>query len=121
MKETYIEHRPWGKFEQFTHNELSTVKIITVQPRQQLSLQYHHHREEYWRVVGGSGEVVIGDETLSARTGDSFYIPQGTVHRMQTLDDTLVILEIAYGEFDEEDIVRLEDKYGRSSPSNSTT
>ena len=114
MKETYTETRPWGQFEQLTHNEQTTVKIITVQPGQQLSLQYHNHREEYWRVLAGQGEVVLGDETLPAKKGDEFHIPTKAVHRMQTQDKELVILEIAYGNFDEEDIVRLEDKYGRT-------
>ena len=114
MKDTYTENRPWGSFERLTYNEQTTVKIITVKPGAQLSLQYHHHREEYWRVIDGEGEIVLGEKTISAKKGDSFHIPQGTKHRMQTKDKEMVILEISYGEFDEEDIVRLEDKYGRS-------
>ncbi len=114
MKEMFVEQRPWGQFEQFTHNEQTTVKIITVKPGQQLSLQYHHHREEFWRVLSGQGEVVIGEDTIPATQGDNFHIPKKAIHRMQTQDKELVILEIAYGNFDEEDIVRLEDKYGRS-------
>jgi len=113
MKEIHKETRPWGDFERLTHNELTTVKIITVQPNQQLSLQYHNHREEYWRILHGSGEVVIGDQTILAQKGDGFHIPKKAVHRMQTQDNTMVVLEISYGIFDEEDIVRLEDKYGR--------
>lgn len=114
MKQPYTETRPWGDFEQFTHNEQTTVKIITVKPHKKLSLQYHNHREEYWRVLDGQGEVVIDGTTHPANKGDSFHIPTNAVHRMQTGSETLVILEIAYGDFDEDDIVRLEDEYGRT-------
>ncbi len=113
MKKTYIEKRPWGHFERFTENEQTTVKHIHVKPHSRLSLQYHNHREEYWRVITGQGEVIIGENTHPARPGDSFFIPKQTVHRIQTTDNDLLILEIAYGEFDEEDIVRIQDVYGR--------
>ncbi|MFT4250130.1 MAG: phosphomannose isomerase type II C-terminal cupin domain [Candidatus Woesearchaeota archaeon] len=114
MKETHTETRPWGRFERLTHNEKTTVKIITVEANQQLSLQYHNHREEYWRVLEGKGEVVLGEETLAAKKEDEFFIPTRTKHRMQTKNEQMIVLEISYGEFDEEDIIRLEDKYGRN-------
>lgn len=110
---TYIEERPWGRFEQFTHNQPSTVKIITVRPNEELSLQYHKNRDEFWRIIGGSGQVVIGEEVLEAKTGDEFLVPRGTKHRMITGSEQMRVLEIALGEFDEDDIVRLEDKYKR--------
>lgn len=107
------ETRPWGTFERFTLNEASTIKIITVSPNEQLSLQTHEHRDEHWRVLAGSGTVVVGDDTLPATVGDTFYIARGTKHRMAGGREGLVILEIATGQFDEADITRLEDKYGR--------
>jgi mannose-6-phosphate isomerase-like protein (cupin superfamily) len=109
----YSETRPWGKFEQFCHNEQVTVKIITVNPDSELSLQYHNHRDEFWRVVGGSGQVVMGDSTFDVKEGDEFFIPRKTNHQMKTKDDTLKMMEISFGKFDEKDIVRLKDIYGR--------
>lgn len=111
--EKYSEERPWGKFEQFCHNETVTVKIITVKPNSRLSLQYHHHREEFWRVISGSGQIVLGEKTLDANVGDEFVIPTKAKHRMMTTDSEMQIMEISYGEFDENDIVRLSDDYNR--------
>jgi len=121
MNTPYKEERPWGDFEQFCHNEEVTVKIITVKPSSKLSLQFHHHRDEYWRVISGSGCFVIGEELRTVVEGDECFIPKETVHRMMTTDHEMKVLEIAYGTFDEEDIVRLEDDYDRvSTPMAST-
>ena len=108
------EVRPWGNFERFTLNEASTIKIITVSPNEELSLQTHEHRDEHWRVLAGSGTVVVGDETLPAKLGDTFYIPRGAKHRIAGGPEGLQLLEIATGQFDEADITRLEDRYGRT-------
>ncbi len=105
--------RPWGGFEQFTLNEQTTVKILTVHAGEAFSLQTHAHRDEFWRVLAGSGSITVGDTTREAHVGDSFYIPQGTTHRAQGGIDTMQILEIAFGAFDESDITRLDDRYGR--------
>ncbi|MFT4303062.1 MAG: phosphomannose isomerase type II C-terminal cupin domain [Candidatus Woesearchaeota archaeon] len=112
-KKTYIEERPWGKFEQFTHNELSTVKILTIKDGEMPSVQYHHKRDELWRIIGGKGKVLQGEEWKSANIGDEFFIPKGTIHTGTGEGDDLKVLEISFGDFDEDDIVRLEDKYGR--------
>ena len=112
---TFIMEKPWGKFEQFTHNEISTVKILTVKPEEHLSLQYHHKREEFWRVIKGKLIVTIGDKKINAKEGDEFFIPKEAKHTAEGIgEEEAKILEISYGEFDEEDIVRLEDKYGRA-------
>ncbi|OGC88606.1 mannose-6-phosphate isomerase [Candidatus Adlerbacteria bacterium RIFOXYC1_FULL_48_26] len=108
------EERPWGNFEQFTANETSTVKLITVREGESISLQTHQHRSEYWRVVSGNGVVTIGSEELPATIGAEFYIEQGVAHRLTGGNGGLCILEIAFGTFDENDITRLEDKYGRA-------
>ena len=113
VKKKYIEQKPWGQFEQFTHNEPVTVKIITVNPNQALSLQYHHNREEFWKVIFGKGEVTIGDTICQAQEGDEFFIAHGQKHRIQTNSSLVKVLEISFGDFDENDIVRLEDKYNR--------
>jgi mannose-6-phosphate isomerase len=107
------EKRPWGRFEQFCHNQECTVKIITVKPHSKLSLQYHRNREEFWRVVEGSGRIVLGEKTFEARAGDEFFIKKLQKHRMMTTECEMKVLEISFGTFDEQDIVRLEDAYNR--------
>ena len=113
MKKKIIDERPWGKFEQFTHNEVSTVKILTVKPGEKLSLQYHYNREEFWRVLSGEPIVLVGDEEKQAKKGDEFFIAKEANHRLMGGNETAEILEIAFGDFDENDIVRVEDNYGR--------
>ncbi len=105
--------RPWGSFTRFTNNEPSTVKLINVNAGEQLSLQYHSKREEFWKVLSGSPEIIIGEEKFRAEVGDEFTVKTGMKHRISAPVDAVTILEIAQGEFDEEDIVRLEDKYNR--------
>lgn len=111
----YREERPWGEFVEFTRNTPSTVKIITVKPGESLSLQRHHNRDEFWRVLDGAGSVTVGDQSLEASAGAEFFIPRETNHRMTAADGkSLVVLEISTGNFSDEDIERLEDKYGRA-------
>jgi mannose-6-phosphate isomerase-like protein (cupin superfamily) len=110
---TYSEQRPWGGFEQFCLNRKATVKIIHVASHAELSLQFHHHRDEFWRVIDGQGIIVIGDEMRVGKKGDEFFIPCETTHQIKTEGSTVDILEISFGDFDEDDIVRLSDKYGR--------
>ncbi len=106
--------RPWGEFERFTLNESTTVKIITVKPGEAFSLQTHLHRSEFWRITSGSGTVTVGNAQRAAQTGDTFFIHEGEIHRAEGGPNGLQFLEIAFGNFDETDITRLEDKYGRS-------
>jgi mannose-6-phosphate isomerase-like protein (cupin superfamily) len=107
-----IEERPWGKFEQFTLNEKSTVKILTINAGEAFSLQNHEHRAEFWHVLEGKAKITVGGGTVNAEPGDEFLIGPGTNHRIEGITKTKV-LEIAFGEFDEADIKRLEDKYNR--------
>jgi mannose-6-phosphate isomerase-like protein (cupin superfamily) len=108
------ETRPWGTFERFTLNEKTTVKIITVNAGAAFSLQTHAHRDEFWRVLSGSGTVTAGSEKKEAHAGDSFFVKAGAEHRVECADEPLTFLEIAFGDFDESDITRLEDRYGRA-------
>ncbi len=105
--------RPWGSFTRFTNNETSTVKLLYVNKGEQLSLQYHSKREEFWKIVIGSPTIVIGDDVFDSKPGDEFTVQVGVKHRISAPNDDVVILEISKGEFDEDDIVRLEDVYGR--------
>jgi mannose-1-phosphate guanylyltransferase/mannose-1-phosphate guanylyltransferase/mannose-6-phosphate isomerase len=110
----YKEERPWGDFERFTLNEPTTVKIITVKAGEAFSLQTHEHRDEFWRILRGSGTAHIGDAEHEAREGDSFFSPRHAEHRMTGGPEGVTFLEIAFGSFDEDDITRLADKYGRA-------
>ena len=110
------ETRPWGFFERFTLNEPSTVKIIHVKPHQELSLQTHHKRAEFWYILTGIGEVTIHGLARPAKAQDEFEIPAGASHRIAAGPDEVFFLEIALGNFSESDETRLEDDYGRNSP-----
>lgn len=106
--------RPWGTFERFTLNQPSTVKIVTVKPGCVLSLQTHAHRSEFWHIVAGEGYAVIDGARREARAGDEFFVSKGAPHRIGAGSQELVFLEIALGDFDEEDVVRIDDAYGRA-------
>lgn len=108
------EERPWGNFRQFTHNDTSTVKILFIKKGEAFSLQYHNLRTEFWKVLSGSPEITVGDKTVLAKPGDEFEILPKMNHRVKANDEDVQVLEISAGDFDENDIVRLEDKYGRS-------
>lgn len=90
------------------------MKTITVSPGQALSLQFHHKREEFWKIISGGGKVVIGEDAFDAAPGKEFFVPKGVKHRIIAGEEAVVFLEISFGEFDEDDIVRLEDNYGRA-------
>ena len=109
------EVRPWGNFERFTLNEKTTVKIITVNAGQSISLQTHAHRDEFWRVLKGSGTVHINGKDTEAREGDTFFGKREQEHRITGCPGGFICLEIAFGDFDENDIKRLEDNYGRAA------
>jgi len=109
----YQEERPWGNFRQFTHNVLSTVKIITVKPGEVLSLQSHNKRSEFWHVIRGSGIIEIENTKYNVKEGDEYDIPLGAKHRLSAGKSGIEVLEIATGDFNENDIVRFKDKYGR--------
>ncbi len=108
------EDRPWGNFERFTLNENSTVKIITVKANEAISLQTHKYRDEFWKVLSGSGIIVIDDKENSTQTGDDFFCPRLSKHRFIGGPTGMTVLEIAFGAFDEEDIERIDDRYGRN-------
>ena len=109
--------KPWGYFEQYTHNLPCTVKIITVAPGGTLSRQYHEKRDELWVVLDRGACVELDGEVLYPEVEEKLFIPRGTVHRLSSVGgDEVRVLEISFGAFDEDDIVRLEDVYGRVGP-----
>jgi len=107
------ETRPWGRFERFTLNERCTVKLVYLDGDKRLSLQYHEKRSEFWKVVKGPVKVQVGNDTRTLQTGESLTIPIKAKHRLMGAGADAIILEISTGEFDESDIVRLEDDYKR--------
>ena len=108
-------HRPWGTYSTLKEEDGYQVKRITVAPGQKLSLQYHHKRAEHWVVTQGKAIVQIGDEEFEIGPGEYRYIPLGEKHRLTNIGDgELVLVEVQVGSYlGEDDIVRVEDIYGR--------
>ena len=110
------EERPWGFSERFTLNEPATVKIMRIKPHQRFSLQTHAKRAEFWRILSGNGTVTVNGLEHLAKVSDEFEILVGAPHRAAAGEEELCFLEIALGDFNEHDETRLEDDYGRTSP-----
>ena len=111
----YKETRPWGTFENLLDVDYCKVKQIIIKPGQAPSYQYHFKRSEIWVVVKGKGQLKLDDEISSVKTGQTIYIPLKSKHQIKnTGDEDLIFIEVQMGEyFGEDDIVRLEDNYGR--------
>ena len=107
--------RPWGHYQNLEEGPGFLVKRIMVKPGAKLSLQFHHRRAEHWVVVSGTATVTNGDDVLTLSENQSTYIPVGAQHRLENAtDDPLHLIEVQSGDYiSEEDIVRLEDTYGR--------
>lgn len=111
-----IYQRPWGFYKTTVMNDYFQSKIISVNPKSQLSLQSHKRREEHWIVAHGTGTVQLDDTILDVHCGSSIFIPKGCKHRLTNTDDkeNLIITEVQIGDyFGEDDIIRYEDIYGR--------
>lgn len=106
--------RPWGSFKQFTNNEDSTVSLMSVLPGQRLSLQSHTGRAELWIILDDGVTVQVGDKISDYMAGDEIWIPPNTPHRLScNTDHPLRVLEIAFGNWQQQDIKRYEDDYER--------
>ncbi|MDY6919169.1 MAG: mannose-1-phosphate guanylyltransferase/mannose-6-phosphate isomerase [Pseudomonadota bacterium] len=110
-------HRPWGRFDSVDGGDRYQVKRITVKPGARLSTQLHHHRAEHWVVVRGTAKVRRGEDSILLTENQSVYIPLGEVHFLENPGKIpLEIIEIQTGAYlGEDDIIRLNDQYGRSS------
>ncbi len=109
--------RPWGEFTALDEGTSWYLKTIRILPGKRLSLQYHHHRSEFWMLVEGDATATLRDESGKDRTFklkqfSVMEIPKRATHRLQSVKGC-VIVEIAKGNFDENDIVRLHDDHGR--------
>lgn len=115
MQHTQV-HRPWGTYETMDSGQRFQTKRIVVKPGAKLSLQKHHHRSEHWVVVSGTAEVTVGEKTFLLQENQSTYIPAGEVHRLANPGRVpLHLIEVQCGPYlGEDDIVRLEDTYGRN-------
>ena len=116
----YIEHRPWGSFENLLDEDYCKVKRIIVKPGQRLSYQYHHKRKETWVIVKGVATITLDDNTYDYKEGYTINIPTKTKHRVKNkTNEDLIFIETQSGTyFGEDDIVRLEDDYGRDNDEN---
>jgi mannose-1-phosphate guanylyltransferase/mannose-6-phosphate isomerase len=108
--------RPWGSYKNLQAGTNFLVKEINVSPGVQLSLQYHNHRAEHWVVVEGSARVTNGDDIFDLYPNQSTYIPVGVRHRLENIGSkTLRLIEVQTGNLiNEEDIVRIQDDFGRA-------
>ncbi|MGI6656343.1 MAG: mannose-1-phosphate guanylyltransferase/mannose-6-phosphate isomerase [Desulfobulbus sp.] len=110
-------YRPWGSYTTLEQQERFQIKRITVKPGGRLSLQMHHHRYEHWVVVSGTAKVWKGDQVVLLNENEAVYIPSCTVHRLENPGVIpLELIEVQIGSYlGEDDIVRLDDVYGRAS------
>jgi mannose-1-phosphate guanylyltransferase/mannose-6-phosphate isomerase len=109
-------YRPWGCYDAIDNGDRYQVNLIRVKPGGSLSLQIHHHRAEHWIVVKGTALVQKGDEEYLLSENESTYIPVGIAHRLSNPGKIpLEIVEVQSGPYlEEDDVIRLEDSYGRS-------
>lgn len=104
--------RPWGFFQKLVENAPVSVKVITVEPGHRLSLQTHEQRDEMWLVLDVPMTVTVDDREWRAEVGELVWVPAQAPHRMSNDGTTRArVVEVAFGEFDEDDIVRLQDDY----------
>ena len=106
--------RPWGSFYQYANNEDCTVSLMTVLPGQRLSLQSHTGRAELWIVIDDGAIVQVGDDIRTYNSGDEIWIPANERHRLSCNGEKPVrVLEVAFGNWQQEDIKRYDDDYKR--------
>ena len=108
--------RPWGTYETLIKEDGYQVKRITVFQGQKLSLQYHHKRSEHWVITQGIAIVQVDNEEFETHAGEYKFIPLGTKHRLTNIgEEELILVEVQIGNYlGEDDIVRIEDSYGRA-------
>jgi mannose-6-phosphate isomerase-like protein (cupin superfamily) len=106
--------RPWGKFRSFPFDQAGSIKIITVNPGEALSLQYHMKRSEFWVILDEGLEVTCGDRVWEPNANEEIFIPSEVPHRVRCIGQNPArIMEIWIGKSSESDITRLDDNYGR--------
>ena len=116
MAKLITESRPWGSFTVLDEDIGYKVKRISVNSGHKLSLQFHRHRSEHWTVVQGKATVTVGREIKKLKVNESVYIPVKEKHALANEGEELLqLIEVQIGDYlEEDDIVRLEDRYGRT-------
>ena len=113
LQEITTVEKPWGGFIQYVLNQPVTVKILEIRAGEQVSYQYHHQRSELWIPLDEGACLKLDGKVQRPKPMEPVFIPQGAKHQLIGESKDYRILEISFGHFDEEDIVRLSDKYGR--------
>lgn len=115
MSDSRRDERPWGHYEVLTAAKGSQVKRIEIYPGKRFSLQKHLKRSEKWIFVTGRGRVTLGTREIEVGPGSFVEVPCGEVHRVHNIGEApLVLVEVQFGEYlGEDDIIRLEDDFGR--------
>jgi mannose-6-phosphate isomerase-like protein (cupin superfamily) len=115
MTEGETARKPWGFFEVLANEPDHRVKRFTINPRSRLSLQRHQKRQEHWFVLRGEAVATLGDRKVTLVPGSSVDVPLRTIHRIENLkEEAFVFIEVQRGEyFEDDDIERLADDYGR--------
>lgn len=120
IDDTILEHeifpRIWGFYKTTMLNDFCQCKILTLKPKSSISLQKHMRREEHWIIVNGYGKAIVGPKKIKIRAGTHLHIPKNTLHKLKNTSETeyLILTEVQLGDyFGEDDIIRIEDEYGR--------
>jgi mannose-6-phosphate isomerase-like protein (cupin superfamily) len=110
-----FDERPWGRWDMLDEDQSYKVKRLLVKPGHRLSLQFHHHRAENWIVAKGEAIVTVGEKVIDLKEGEHVFIPKEVVHRLENkAAEDLIIIEVQNGDYlGEDDLVRVEDDYGR--------
>ncbi len=111
-------YRPWGSYTVLEDKPNHKVKRITVLPKKRLSLQLHRRRSERWTVIKGIARVTLGDRVTDLSVGESVFIPVETPHRLENPSENEIVevIEVQVGDyFGEDDIIRLQDDFGRGN------
>ena len=109
-----IVSKPWGWYKDLKRTPHVVVKEIYIKPFSKFSLQKHFNREECWYVIRGYGKLTLGTRAYTVGPGDSYIVEKEVIHRLEAYSDGLTFMEVQRGDCTEEDIVRIEDDYGRS-------
>lgn len=108
-----VEEKPWGNFALHDEDDTWALKTLEVYPGEMTSLQKHDKRTEHWMLVQGSATISTGEMEWPLKLFECVRIAQGAAHRLIGGPEGAIVVEIIEGDYDEEDITRLEDKYGR--------
>lgn len=110
-----VEKRPWGNYHIIAKNNGYQIKEIMVLQNSKLSLQKHKERSEFWQIVKGRSKIIVNNKEYFLKEKEHIFIPKNTIHRIENIGkEELIFIEIQLGEnLEEDDIIRLEDDYGR--------